>query len=314
MKLHKFVIGLLSVFLAACGGVGISGYSATSELVTIVDFDGLYAVSQADGAVIYLSDDVNPHYGTLVIDDLIVFVDSDGRLLTVPSTGGDATELREERVSPDSGFIFALPSKEVLLLDERVVGGNRYAQVIDPTTGQIVNQIEGIAGVFIADAAIVERTNEAGWYTPALADGQLRLIFQAEDDPDLLFLYSAYRDGFAFDEVLPRELSENDRALLDLRNLTDLRSGVLTPDGRNLILHTETESAPITHGLWLLPLDSDAPARNLYTGLGEPPDFAVSPLANQVAYTSSAGVLEILDIDSGTVTQLPAGAIAPDWR
>ncbi len=312
--LKRVLLIVFSVFLAACGGVGVSSYSATSDLVTIVDFDGLYAVSQDGESEIYLAEDVNPHYSTLVIGEQVVFVDSDGQLLAVPQTGGDAILVREERVSPDSGFIFALPSDEILLLDERVLGGTRYAQVIDPATGQIVSQIEGIAGVFISDAALIARPNEEGWYTPALADGQLKLIFQAEDDPDLLFLYSANASGFEFVEILPRELSEDDQALLALRNLTNLRSGVLTPDGRNLVLHTETETAPITHGLWLIPLDSDAPARNLYTGLGAAPEFAVSPLDNQIAYTSSAGVLEVLDIDSGTVTQLPAGAQAPDWR
>ncbi len=312
--LKRALLIVFSTVLAACGGVGVSSYSATSDLVTIVDFDGLYAVSQDGESEIYLSDDVNPHYSSLVIDNQVVFVDSDGQLLAVAPTGGDTALIREERLSPDSGFIFALPSNEVLILDERVLGGTRYAQVIDPATGQIVNQIEGIAGVFITDAAVVARPNEEGWYTPPLADGQLKLIFQAEDDPDLLFLYSADTTGFEFVDVLPRELSEDDQALLALRNLTNLRSGVLTPDGRYLVLHTETETAPITHGLWLIPLGSDAPARNLYTGLGTPPDFAVSPLDNQIAYRSSAGVLEVLDIETGTVTQLPAGAEAPDWR
>ena len=148
---------------------------------------------------------------------------------------------------------------------------------------------------------------------PVLAHEQLRLVFRAAN---LLFLYTARDSGLEFDEVLPRELTPEDIALLGNRAPNDVTDALLTDDGRRLVLRTRQGSSPnFTYNLYAFDLDSDAPATELVLAAGELPDYAIAPGGHQVIFEvpGAPAVMVQFDFDSGELTALGLDLFDPNW-
>ncbi|HUN23683.1 MAG TPA: hypothetical protein PK299_11185 [Anaerolineales bacterium] len=309
------VLLLLGAWLwVGCAPSGIVRMSPQNQWGVVADADGLVILSR-DGQQRRISDSYNSRYGVIFSQDGLtaVFVNTSGEIQRVAVTNGAPISYPNLTISPDRGVLLPLPSDQFLILDttetEEVV-----AQVVAIENGQVLNRTEGIGQVFVSAGAVTAvqtSADESHWHAPDLPSGALKLVFQAIDAPEYLYLFAADADGFDMQAALPRLLSSDDLELLANRVADDPRSGLLTAEGRYLLLHTLADDV---YQLWVLDLQSDTPARLLVADSAQPVEFLVAPDKPQVAYQTENGQVEISDLPSGLITQLPLGAEMQGWH
>jgi hypothetical protein len=309
------VLLLLGAWLwAGCAPSGIVRMSPQNQWGVVADADGLVILAR-DGQQRRISDSYNARYGVIFSQDGLtaVFVDTNGAVQRVTVTNGTPIAYPNLSISPDQGALLPLPNDQFLILDttetEEVV-----AQVVAIENGQILNRTEGIGQVFVsagAVTAIQTSPAESHWHAPDLPSGALKLVFQAVDAPEYLYLFAADADGFAMQAALPRLLNADDLEILANRVADDPRSGLLTAEGRYLLLHTFADDV---YQLWVLDLQADTPARLLVADSAQPVAFLVAPDKPQVSYQTENGQVEITDLPSGLITQLPLGAEMQGWH
>lgn len=323
------VLALLAILLSACNIEGLGGYARNSEWLNVINSDGLFTISRDGANVHFITADINSNYPAVFVNngDTIAWVDSFGRLQAAPTVGGEIVQISLERATGENGTLIGLPSGHVLFMDARRFDGDRFLRVIDPLSTETLVSIEGIGHVFIADAALQKRLGDPlpRWYVPFLEPGQLKLVLQSADAPNTIFLCTAHATSFECDTAnpLPRTLTENDQALLDLRIPDDLRSGTLTADGRRLILRTQNPGPPAaqgeapnppTYSLWGIDFESNASPIEFVSNSSVVPEYSISPTDHTIAFEAVGGLLGLYEFDSGEVITLAADAWAPDWR
>jgi hypothetical protein len=301
--------------LAGCNGVGAGSFASDGSAATLITTAGLFTLDSTGAEPRFLTADINAHYAALFVNggQDVVYVSKGLFLFKQPAVGGKNTLLRQEKMSLASGFVLRLPNNQLLILDERR-SGERVAQVIDPNTAQIVSQVEGIAAIFVSSTVVQPRADGSSWRSVPAQTEPLYFIFQAKDAPEYLYLYTADTTGFSATAELPRKLSAADRALLASHDPTDLNGAVLSANGKQLLFRTKGDSAAGLYGLWLMDLESDLPVQSLLAGMPEPPQFALSPSTQVVAYQSANGVVQLRDLKTGKTTTLPKGSTLAGWQ
>ncbi len=314
-----FWLVVLAGLLAACNIEGVNSFSQDSSRIALRNNDGLYIFDSDGEQEIYLGRIDNPITAPVLTPDgsTIYYIDRFlGRVLAVPTDGSQPPRrMTREQASGNNSVLVWLPSNQLLFIDRREATNRFFMQVIDPDTTEILAQLEDIETIFINAGAVRPRPDSARgeWLLPVLAHEQLRLVFRAAN---LLFLYTARDSGLEFDEVLPRELTPEDIALLGNRAPSDVTGALLTDDGRRLVLRTRQGSSPnFTYNLYAFDLDSDAPATELVLAAGELPDYAIAPGGHQVIFEvpGAPAVMVQFDFDSGERTALGLDLFDPNW-
>lgn len=313
---YFWAVGLL-IFLSACAPQGVVRMSPAGQWGAVTDGNSLWVIAR-DGQKRELTADYLPYYGVVFSADGLtaVYVNTAGEVLRQSVTNGEPSAYPDLTVNPQSGALIPLPNSQFLLLDENAENGETTAQTVVIASGQVVAKIEGIGHIFGNTGAIQTRTrldaeNNTGWQVPDLPNGGVQLVFQAVDAPEFLYLFSSNDAGLTAQGTLPRQLSQADQELLEQRVLDDPRSGIFTQDAHYLLLHTSDGE---TYQLWALDLRSNAEARLLVADSPQPIRYWVNPNNSQVAYTLSDGQSEMVDLQSGVITALPAGVELLGWQ
>lgn len=310
------------VIMIGCGSHGVQGFSRDSAWATIVTDDGLFTVSRSGAEVHFLASDINRHYPPSFADNgqLVVFVTESGQVMAIPTVGGNGITITSEVASLDLGILIALPSDMILFSNERDKG-DRFMQVIDPVTTEIIWQLEGIGEVFFTHGALRARKSGADqvWHISPAAYEETKLVLQMEDYPENLVLCLVGSNGLDcdFERPLGRTLSKADMDIIEARVSSDPHSGILTPNGHQLIVRTQSwigREREFAYSMWALDLDSDVPPVLLVDGVSYIPEYSMAPFMSLVAYEASGDFLNVYDFETGMARTVATNAQDPDWR
>ncbi len=233
---------------------------------------------------------------------------------TQPATGGPASLLFTLPVSPSQGILSFIPSGEVLVLFQEV-SGSYTLNVFSPAGGDPKVSVPGISQAFVAQAALKPRRGSNGgeFMLKPYGLSAINMVLAVGGE---LRLYSAGAGGFVGPTLLPRSVDATLQGLLALRPADDVTSGLLSADGRRLLLRTRDGAG---HGLYAVNLDVTSGPVALVTGAGSPPGYtfapatATGPAAHQAVYEAGGG-LTLYDFDTGVSTRLTEGAFSPGWH
>ncbi|MEK7275724.1 MAG: hypothetical protein AAB427_00105, partial [Chloroflexota bacterium] len=316
----KLGFGICIFFIASCASSGVSNLAATGGHIAVISRDDLYVISNTEPDIAFYAFRPDTRFAPALTPDgkSVIYVDISHRLLRQPLDGTSAKVLWPPPGTrgvglPGPGALAFLPNGDLFFLDTRS-NDKRYVMIMDTETGVVSQQIEDIEQVFVTSSALKPKP------APSLASarieagepGQFRVVFQAKT---FLYLYSATADGFVFDGQLPRVLSVEDQIFLTRRVENDVTSGLLTADGKHVILRLRVRFDR-TQSLYALDLTSDAPPVPLVEDAPGHPDYAVAPDGDWVAYEETVdGVpqVQIYNVVTGEKRTMGVGAVDPGW-
>jgi hypothetical protein len=322
---------LLFFLIASCVPAGVADLTASGEHMAIVSDGDLYVVPGTSPEITFYARRPDTRFAPILTPDgeAVIYVDQLRNLVRQPLDGSEPATLFKQVGLPGPGAIVYLPGDELLLLDSSFqTTGERFVKILDAETG-IESQpaITGIEQIFVtanaldvkAGGSLTNPFNAAR--IEADEPGQLKVVFRAKTcliaDQTCLYLYSADAEGFVFKEQLPRSLKTDMILLLARRPQDDVTGGLLTADGKHLILRVR-DGVPIgsAYSLYAIDLTNNNPPVPLVKDALRRPDYAIAPDGNWVAYelvTNNISQVMLYNFDTGAITSVGTGAFDPQW-
>lgn len=320
------LILLLTIFLSSCVPFGVSDLSTEGGKIAIVKDRDLYVVSNSELPILFYAFRPDVRFEPVLTPDgtAVVFVDSAHRLVRQPLAGGAAKVLLTQVGQPGPGALAILPNGHLFLLDTGF-SSDRYIKIVNTETGETTQHIRGISHVFVTANALKLKPSDSP-ATPYIAArieaaqaGQLRIVLVPTTcllaDRTCFYLYSGEASGFVLNEQLPRSLSTEMQLLLARRVENDVTSGLLTADGRYLIMRVRVPFN-ITTGLVALDLMTNDPPITILESAPTRPNYALSPEGHWIAYEESSNgqtQIQLLNLSTGERASLGAGTLDPQW-
>ena len=301
-----------ALLLTSCNREGVGSLAPNNSRAAIVSRDdALYTAGLAGDALVKVADPINPDFGVALspFGDLVAFVqDSPFGVYVRPAAGGPASLIYGPPQVPVQGIISYLPSGDLLTLF-RGADGLAEVKVFPPEGGEPEVTIASIGQVFVAQAAVKPKRGTEGGEFTLRANGlaQIPLVLAIGHE---LRLYLAGPSGFTGPTVLPQTVNATLQGLFALRPDDDVTSGLLSTDGRRLVLRTADGSG---HNLFAVDLGINSGPVSLVASASAPPGYAISPDGRYVTYELD-GALLLYDFDLGRITLLADGAFDPRWR
>ena len=322
---------LLFLLIASCVPAGVADLSASGERMVIVNDGDLYVVPGTSPEITFYARRPDARFAPILTPDgeAVIYVDQLHNLVRQPLDGSEPATLFKQVGLPGPGAIVYLPSDELLLLDSSFqTVGERFVKILDAETGvESQPAITGIEQIFVtantldvkASGSLTNPFNAAR--IEAGEPGQLKVVFRAKTcliaDQTCLYLYSADAEGFVFKEQLPRSVKVDLINLLARRPQDDVTGGLLTTDGKHLVLRVR-DGVPIgsAFSLYAVDLTNNDPPVPLVKDALKRPDYAIAPDGNWVAYeqvTNNISQVMIYNFDTGAITSVGTGAFDPQW-
>ncbi|MBI3243857.1 MAG: hypothetical protein HYZ49_16360 [Chloroflexi bacterium] len=305
--------------------------AASGEQMAIVSEGDLYVVPGSSPEITFYARRPDVRFAPLLTPDgeAVIYVDQLHNLIRQPLDGSAPITLLKQVGQPGPGTVVYLPSDELLLIDSSFQAiGEHFAKVLDPVTGiEPQPAITGIDQAFVTANALKVKTSSSltNPFNAARLDasepGQLKVVFKAETcliaEQTCLYLYSAEAEGFVFVEQLSRSLKTDILLLLARRPQDDVTGGLLTSDGKHLVLRVR-DGSPIgsAFSLYAIDLTDNDPPVPLIKDALKRPDFTIAPEGNWVAYeqvTNGVSQVVLYNFDTGAISSLGTGASDPEW-
>lgn len=313
-----FFAGLL--LLVACNREGVGGFAPGSGRVAIVREDSnLYTTNADGGNTVLISESLGFGFDTTFSPDgsRILFVDTDsGSVCRAQATGGgtpDCAGLSLTGVT--AGILSYLPNGQVILVYRDSGNNNRFRMIIFNESWSAVRDETDIDHFFLTTDAYKAKRNHNGteWFLrPYDADQTLRWVITRGEDA---FAFTASPGGVGGPNPLPARISPAVQSTLEGRDVTDITSGAVSPDGRTLAFRTGQQGS--LYSLYAMDLTrADGSFVELVDGASFRVQYAFSPDGSEIAYESNAGgrSVWIANADGGNRRELAGNASLPEWQ
>lgn len=321
MKPHArlFMLPLLAglLLLIACNREGVGGFAPGGDRVAIArDEISLYTTNADGGNAALISQSLDPAFGTTFSPDggEILYMDTAaGGICRAPAAGGGTPDCAALNLADIGGGVLSfLPNGDVLLATQQR-GNNRYRMTIFNRSWQAVRDETNIDHFFVTAGAFKEKRGEDGreWYLRPHEEGVRWVITRGQD----AYAFTVTPNGLAGPEQLPVRLRQGIRRALEDRDVRDISSGVLAPDGQTIALRTGDEDDG--YSLYVLDLmNANGTLAELAEDVGFRVQFAFSPDGSEIAYESEedGGSVWIASTDGSNQRQLAVNASLPDWQ
>jgi WD40 repeat protein len=319
-KTKLLLLGLLlltAVVLTGCNLEGIAGFAPGSGRVAIIrDSSSLYTTNATGGQLATIvSGNLLASFGASFSPngETIVYVDGDRRLCTANAGGGGQNCPVNLPAGTGAGLLSYLPNGHVIVVFQT---GSQFNMRLYNPSWTLVREEANLDQFFLTPAAYKIKRGSQGveWYMTPHQSGNrpLRWVVTRGEDA---FMYVATSDGVSAPNPLAVRISGAVQAALAGRNLQDITSGAVSPDGRALLFRTGNQNT--LHSLYLLDLNRpDGGLRNLVEGANFRIEYSFSPDGRELAYESNVGGRSVwlVDTDGSDPRQLAPNASLPDWH
>jgi WD40 repeat protein len=319
-KVKLLFLGLLlatAVVLTGCNLEGVAGFAPGSGRVALIrESSSLYTTNATGGQTATIAGgDLLASFGASFSPDgsQIVFVNADRELCTANAGGGGRNCPTSLPAEAGAGLLSYLPNGHVIVVYQ---SGSRFNMRIYNPAWNIVRQEDNLDQFFLTPNAYKVKRGSQGveWYMTPHQPGVQSLRWVVTRGQDA-FMYVATPEGVAMHNPLPISISGSVQTALAQRNLQDITSGAVSPDGRALVFRTGSDSS--LYSLYMLDLTPAArPLELLVEGANFRIEYAFSPDGRELAYESNVGGRSVwlIGSDGANERQLASGASLPDWR
>jgi len=319
----------LALLVSACVPSGVANISPNGGKLAIVNNSDLYVYSQDGSGPDFYAFLPDSRFEPALSPDgtAIVFVDRGGRLTYQPLDGSPSRVLLPNSVSdPGPGAISFLPDGHLLFI-EVTSTSDRDLRIFDVSNGQTLLHLSGIGEFFIDSQIIKPRTTTSlvSPYSIGRIDAsqvtQFNLVLLPStcqvDTKACYYSYTADTTGFHDNGPLPRIYDTDAQIFLSRRVEDDLTSGVLSPDGKHVILRMRSIVDPQgSQSLYLLDLTTNDPPVILVDNALGRPDYSVAPGGTQIAYEeriNGVAFVRLYNLATGERSDLGPGTLDPQW-
>ena len=322
------VLFIASLCLSACIPSGVADISPNGERLAIVNSNDVYVYSKGGQGPDYYAFLADTRYEPVLAPDgnAVVYVDRGGRLTYQPIGGTPRVLIPNSVSQPGPGVISFLPDGRLLFFNAGSTF-DRDLYIFELTNGQTLLRLTGISQVFIGVNAI--ETKKSSTFVSPYAAGRIDLSQLQQFNLVMLptaclietktcfFSYTFDASGFHDNGPLPRVYDTDTQIFFSRRIDDDLTSGVLTPDGKNLVLRMRSISnADSAQSLYLVDLTSNAPPVAIVENEPGRPDYSISPDGSVIAYEESingVAFVRLYNLATGERTDLGPGSLDPQW-
>ncbi len=318
----------ISLFLSACLASGVTDVSNPNGRAAIINNTDLYVVSKDSQKIDFYGFRPDIRFQPIFAPDgsAIFYVDLGHRLLRQPLDGSPSQILLNRVGSPGPGAITFLPDGQLFIFDTGL-NDDRYVRVLNVSTGQTSTHLTGINQIFISANALRPKTPPLGVDQASTA----RLETSRLDSFQVVFLptvclipektcfyaYTADAGGFKAQGQMARVYDADTQLLFVRRVDNDITSGLLTPDGRYVILRVRSLGAGgAAQSLYLIDLTTNDPPIPLVENAPGRPKYVVSPDGTVIAYEATinnVSHLRLYYLATGDRTDLGPGTLDPQW-
>jgi Tol biopolymer transport system component len=329
VRLRAALLLAAGMALAACIPSGVAGVSSDSKRLAIVNNNDLFVYSKDGSGPDYYAFFTDTRYSPALAPDgkAIVYVDRAGRLTYQPLDGRTPRLLLPNSISnPGPGLLTFLPDG-TLLLYNTTAALDRDLRIFELVNGQTTVHLTGISQIFVGANVIKPKKTgsqvspyAAGRIDASRAD-QVNLVVLPTacllDSKTCFFSYTLDARGFHENGPLARTYDTDTQIFFSRRVSDDLTAGVLTPDGKHLVVRLRSLISPEkSQSLYLLDLTNNAPPVALVENAAGRPDYAISPDGKQIAYEESingVAFVRLYNLATGDRTDLGPGSLDPQW-
>jgi len=326
---HYVSLLIASLLLSACLASGVTDVSSVKGRAVLFNNSDLYVVSRDSQAIDYYGFRPDLRYEPVIAPDgsAVFYVDLGRRLIRAPLDGsGPPTTVLTRVGAPGPGAMTLLPDGQLFLFDT-TLNNDRYAHVINLSTGKSSIYLTGLNQIFFSASAIKPK------YPPSTIDqfaaGRLEagdleefhVVFLPGscliDDRRCFYTFTADPSGFNATGQAERVYDVDTQLLFSRRVDNDLTSGLLTPGGRYIILRVRSVVSPnLAQTLYLIDVTTNDPPVPLVENAFNHPDYAVSPDGTLIAFEqqidNSTHVI-LYTIATGERIDLGPGHFDPQW-
>lgn len=319
-KVKLAILGLLlatAVFLTGCNLEGVASFAPGGGRVALIrDGANLHTTNANGGEVATIAGgNLLASFGASFSPNgnQIVFINAARQLCTANAAGGGLDCPANIPNDASVGLLSYLPSGHVIVVYQT---GSQFTMRIYNASWSLTREEVNLNQFFLTSNAYKVKRGSQGaeWYmTPHQSGGQpLRWVVTRGEDA---FMYTATPDGVSAPNPLPVRISGAVQAALAGRDLQDITSGAVSPDGRALVFRTGGNGS--LYSLYLLDLNRpDGQLLRLVEGANFRIEYVFSPDGREVAYESNSGgrSVWIISNDGTDERQLAPNASLPDWR
>lgn len=315
---HWLILILISLFLVACNREGVAGFSPDNRFVAVITNSGQLYTTNLDGTVVNV---IEPRGINTNFD--VSFDPASNRILYVSQNSiCSALVNGTERLCPwldmpagaTAGFLSFLPNGNFILVYQE---GNQGHMRIYQSNGALIPQLNqgDIDHIFAtANSYQVKRGSEGTeWFvTPHRATPQ-QPVRWAIIQGTRVRLYNASTTLEGPSDL--GNLSENAVNLLQRRDIADMTSGLLSPDGSKVLLRIEDPQQRFNLYLIDLAVANSNPV-TLVTNANFRVQYGFSPDGQEIVYESNVGGTSvwIANADGSNPRNLADNASFPDWH
>lgn len=332
--LHKTRFAFRSLLLAAvcllataCLASGVTDLSGPQGRVVALNNSDLYVISKDDQIIDFYGFRPDTRYEPIFSPDgeAVFYVDLGHRLIRQPLNGGRPEVWLTQVGSPGPGAMTLLPNGQLFLVDTGF-NNDRSARFINLSDGRTTVYLTGLNQIFISAAAIKPKSPPvaANIYAAARIEASELSAFQIVVSPitclienrQCFFSYTVDAGGLHDNGQMARTYEATLQFLLARRVADDVTSGLLTADGRFLILRARSTVSPdFAQSLYVIDLTTNDPPVPLVENVPRP-DYAVSPDGTVIAYEErieDVSYVRLYNLTTGERTDLGEGTLDPQW-
>jgi hypothetical protein len=317
-------------FVAACMPSGIANISIDGQRFAVVNGNDLYVYASDNPEIVFYNFFPDLRYTPALSADgsALVYVDRGGRLMYQVLNGGERPrQLLPNPINQQGLGVFTFLPDGNLLMFNASSSFDHDLRIFEPTSGQTMQWITGISQVFVSGNIIQQRqaptaANEFGvGHVNASVVDSLQIVLIPNncltEDERCFYSYTIDANGFHDNGPLLRQYTDELQILLTRRVDDDLTSGIVTPDGKHLILRMRSFANPSeSQSIYLMDLNTNDPMIPIIENGPAHPDYALSPDGQFIAYEETingVAFVQILNIATGDRTDLGPGTLDPQW-
>lgn len=316
MRKWLLLLFLSLSLLVACNREGVGGFSPGGGRVLLVrEATKLFTTNASGGDVEAITDSLGFGFDTTFdpTGNRVLYADSDTTSICKASADGsgspECSAISLQGIT--AGVLSYLPDGSIILVYQ---DGSKFQLLIYDNNWNVQHEEKSFDQFFLTSSAYKVKRGHEGeeWYLRPYGGDALRWVITRGENA---FSYTATAAGVSGPEPLPARISPAVQETLAGRDLADITSGALSPDGNTLVFRTGGDGA--LYSLYVMDLTrGDGTFVQLVEGANFRVDYTFSPDGREIAYESNAGghSIWLANVDGSNQRQLATNASLPEWH
>lgn len=314
--LMLLILMLLLAVLAACNQEGIGGFSpGGGRAILVRGGSDLFTTNASGGDVQAITDALGFGFDTTFdpTGNRVLYADSDAAsICKANADGSGSAECSAISLAGiTAGVLSYLPDGSIILVYQ---DGSKFQLIIYDNNWNVQHEEQNFDQFFLTSSAYKVKRGHDGqeWYLRPYSGDALRWVITRGENA---FSFTANSGGVGGPDPLPARISPAVQETLAGRDLADITSGAVSPDGNTLVFRTGGDGS--LYSLYAMDLTrSDGSFVQLVEGANFHIDYTFSPDGREIAYESNADGRSIwlANADGSNQRQLATNASLPEWN